>query len=60
MCKFTVNPFFKILKPKRTKIQKIQQGTNNEGKWKEARTCQEKNVDDVRWNKVSTKKIKYN
>ena len=33
----TVNLAFRRLQPKITNIQKIQQGTNNEGKWKEAR-----------------------
>ena len=33
----TVNLSFRRLQPKITKIQKIQQGTKNEGKWKEAR-----------------------
>ena len=32
----TVNLAFRRLQPKITKIQKIQQGTKNEGKWKEA------------------------
>ena len=31
----TVNLAFRRLQPKITKIQKIQQGTKNEGKWKE-------------------------
>ena len=38
--KYTVNIDFFRLQPKRTRIQKIQQGTNNEGKWKEAIQCQ--------------------
>ena len=38
----TVNLAFFRLKPKRTRIQKIQQGTKNEGKWKEARQHQTK------------------
>ena len=33
----TVNLAFRRLQPKITKIQKMQQGTNNEIKWKEAR-----------------------
>ena len=33
----TVYLAYKRLQPRITKIQKIQQGTNNEGKWKEAR-----------------------
>ena len=37
VCKSTVNLAFLILHPKRIRIQKIQQGTKNEGKWKEAR-----------------------
>ena len=32
----TVNLDFRTLQPKITKIQKIKQGTKNEGKWKEA------------------------
>ena len=42
VCKSTVNLAFLILQPKITKIQKIQQGTNNEGKWKEVRRRQTK------------------
>ena len=34
MCKSTVNLDFLILQPKRTRIEKIQQGTKNEVKWK--------------------------
>ena len=37
VCRSTVNLAFRRLQPKITKIQKIQQGTKNEGKWKEAR-----------------------
>ena len=37
VCRSTVNLAFFILAPKITRIQKIQQGTKNEGKWKEAR-----------------------
>ena len=37
VCKSTVNLAFLRLQPKITRIQKIQQVTNNEGKWKEAR-----------------------
>ena len=33
----TVNLAFRRLQPKITKIEKIQQVTKNEGKWKEAR-----------------------
>ena len=40
VCKSTVNLAFLRLQPKRTRIQKIQQGTKNEGKWKGARQCQ--------------------
>ena len=32
----TVNLAFRRLQPKITKIEKIQQGTKNEGKWKKA------------------------
>ena len=42
VCKSTVNLAFLILQPKITRIQKIQQGTENEGKWKEARQRQTK------------------
>ena len=35
--RYIVNLAFRIILPKITKLQKIQQGTNNEGKWKEAR-----------------------
>ena len=42
VCKSTVNPYFLRLQPKITRIQKIQQGTNNEGNWKEARQRQTK------------------
>ena len=38
----TVNLAFLRLQPKITRIQKIQQGTNNEGKCKEARQRQTK------------------
>ena len=38
----TVNLAFSRLGPKITRIQKIQQGTKNEGKWKEARQRQTK------------------
>ena len=34
VCKSTVNIAFFILQPRRTRIQKIHQGTKNEGKWK--------------------------
>ena len=38
--KSTVNLAFRRLQPKITKIQKIQQGTKKEGKWKEKRCKQ--------------------
>ena len=40
--KSTVNLAFRVFQPKITKTQKIQQGTNNEVKWKEARYLQVK------------------
>ena len=40
VCKSTINLAFLRLQPKRTIIQKIQQGTKNEGKWKESRQRQ--------------------
>ena len=40
--KSTVNLSFLRLQPKITRIQKIQQGTKNEGKWKQARQRQTK------------------
>ena len=36
VCKSTVYLAFLRLQPKKTRIHKIQQGTKNEGKWKEA------------------------
>ena len=42
VCKSTVNLAFLRLQPKITRIQKIQQGTNDEGKRKEARQHQTK------------------
>ena len=42
VCRSTVNLAYRILQPKITRVQKIQQGTNNEGKWKEARYRQVK------------------
>ena len=36
VCRSTVNLAYRRLQPKITRIQKIQQGTNNEGKRKEA------------------------
>ena len=38
----TFNLAFRRLQPRITKVQKIQQGTKNEGKWKEARYQQVK------------------
>ena len=37
VCRSTVNLSFRRLQPKITKVYKIQQGTKNGGKWKEAR-----------------------
>ena len=42
VCRSTVNLAFLRLQPKITRIQKIQQGTKNDGKWKEARQRQTK------------------
>ena len=42
VCRSTVSLSFLRLQPKITRIQKIQQGTKNEGKWKEARQHQTK------------------
>ena len=42
LCRSTVDLAFRRLQPKITKILKIKQGTNNEGKWKEARYRQVK------------------
>ena len=42
VCLSTVYLAFKRLQPRISKIQKIQQGTKNEGKWKEARYRQVK------------------
>ena len=42
VCRSTVNLAFLRLQPKITRIQKIQQGTKNEGKRKEARQRQKK------------------
>ena len=42
VCKSTVNLAFLRLQPKITIIHKIQQGTKNEGNWKEARQRQTK------------------
>ena len=43
VCKSSVNLAFLRLQPKITIIQKIQQGTKNEGKWKEARLSKKNN-----------------
>ena len=43
VCCSTVNLAFSRLAPKITRIQKIQQGTKNEGKWKEAIQLQKNN-----------------
>ena len=40
VCRSTVNLAYRRLQPKITRIQKIQHGTKNEGKWKEARYLQ--------------------
>ena len=42
VCNSTVHLAFLRLQPKIARIQKIQQGTKNEGKWKEARQRQKK------------------
>ena len=42
VCRSTVNLAYNRLQPRTKKIQKIQQGTKNEGKWKEARYRQVK------------------
>ena len=42
VCRSIFNLAFSRLAPKITRIQKIQQGTKNEGKWKEARQRQTK------------------
>ena len=44
VCRSTVNIAFLRLQPKITRIQKIQQGTKNECKWKEARQRQTKKL----------------
>ena len=43
VCKSTVNLDFFIIQLNRTRIQKIQQGTKNEGKWTEARQRKKNN-----------------
>ena len=42
VCRSTVNLAYRRLQPKITKVYKIQQGTKNGGKWKEARYRQVK------------------
>ena len=42
VCIPTVNLAYRRLQPKITRVQKIQQGKNNKGKWKEARYRQVK------------------
>ena len=42
VCRSTVNLSYRRLKPKIIRVQQIQQGTKNEGKWKEARYRQVK------------------
>ena len=42
VCRSTVNLAYRRLLPKIARVQKIQQGTKNEGKWKEARYRQMK------------------
>ena len=42
VCRSTVILAYRRLQPKITRVQKIQQGTNNEGRWKEARYRQVK------------------
>ena len=42
VCKSTVNPAFLRLQSKRTRIQKMQQGTKNEDEWKKSRQHQTK------------------
>ena len=42
VCRSAVNLVFLRLQPKITRIHQIQQGTKNEGKWKEARQRQTK------------------
>ena len=42
VCRSTVNLSFSRLAPKMTRIQRIQQGTNNDSKWKEERQRQTK------------------
>ena len=42
VCRSTVNLAYRRLQPKITRVQKIQQRTKNEDKWKEARYRQAK------------------
>ena len=42
VCRSTANLAYRRLQPKITRVQKLQQGTKNEGKWKEARYRQVK------------------
>ena len=42
VCRSTINLAYRILLPEITRVQKIQQGTKNEGRWKEARYQQVK------------------
>ena len=37
VCRSTANLAYRRLQPKITRVQKIQEGKNNDGKWKEAR-----------------------
>ena len=45
VCKSSINLAFLRLQPKITRIQKIQKGNKNEGKWKESRQHQKTMVD---------------
>ena len=44
VCKSTINIAFLRPQPKREKIHNIQQGTKNDGKWREARRIQTKQL----------------
>ena len=46
VCRSTVNLDFLRLAPKIIRIQEIQQGTKNQGKWKEARQRQNRTMVD--------------
>ena len=46
VCNYTVNIAFLRLQPKITKMQRIQQGTNNVGKWKEAKDGEKQKLVD--------------